>query len=60
MYKNLSMNKIAAYKNFLKEIIDTIISARYEAIKSLNKFHIGHNFEIGGIIVENQKRNKNI
>jgi len=54
------MNKIAAYKNFLKEIIDTIISARYEAIKSLNKFHIGHNFEIGGIIVENQKRNKNI
>jgi len=45
------MNKIAAYKNFLKEIIDTIISARYEAFKSLNKFHIGHIFEIGRIIV---------
>ncbi len=52
------MNKIAAYNNFFKEIIDTINSARYQAFKSLNKFHIGQNYEIGRIIVENQKRNQ--
>ena len=49
------MNKIAAYNNFLNEIIDTINSTRYEAFKSLNKFHIGHNFEKGRSVVENQK-----
>ena len=52
------MNKIAAYNNFVKEIIDIIISAWYEAFKSLNKFHIGHNFEIGRIIVRGKKRIK--
>jgi len=52
------MDKISAYNNFFKEIIDTINSARYQAFKSLNKYHIGQNFEIGGIIVENQKRNQ--
>lgn len=51
------MNKISAYSNFFKEIIDTINSARYQAFKSLNKYHIGQNFEIGRIIVENQERN---
>ncbi len=52
------MNKISAYNSFFKEIIDTINSSRYQAFKSLNKFHIGQNFEIGRIIVENQKKNK--
>jgi len=52
------MDKISAYKNFIGEIIDTINSARYKAFKSLNKFHIGQNFEIGRIIVENQEKNK--
>ena len=52
------MNKISAYNNFFKEIIDTINSARYNAFKSLNKYHIGQNFEIGRIIVENQERNQ--
>ena len=52
------MNKILAYSNFFKEIINTINSARYQAFKSLNKYHIGQNFEIGRIIVENQERNQ--
>ena len=52
------MDKISAYNNFFNEVIDTINSARYQAFKSLNKFHIGQNFEIGRIIVENQKRNQ--
>ncbi len=52
------MNKLSAYNNFFSEIIDTINSARYQAFKSLNKYHIGHNFEIGRIIVENQDKNK--
>ncbi len=52
------MNKISAYNSFFREIIDTINSARYQAFKSLNKFHIGQNFEIGRIIVENQERNQ--
>ena len=52
------MNKISAYNNFFKEIIDPINSARYNAFKSLNKYHIGQNFEIGRIIVENQERNQ--
>jgi predicted nuclease of restriction endonuclease-like (RecB) superfamily len=52
------MNKISAYNNFFKEIIETINSARYNAFKSLNKYHIGQNFEIGRIIVENQERNQ--
>ncbi len=51
------MNKLLAYDNFFTEIIDTINSARYQAFKSLNKYHIGQNFEIGRIIVENQERN---
>lgn len=52
------MNKLSAYNKFFTEIIDTINSARYRAFKSLNKYHIGQNFEIGRIIVENQKRNQ--
>ncbi len=52
------MNKLSAYNNFFKEIISTINSARYQAFKSLNRFHIGQNFEIGRIIVENQERNQ--
>ena len=52
------MNKLSAYNSFFKEIIDTINLARYKAFKSLNKFHIGQNFEIGRIIVENQEKNQ--
>jgi predicted nuclease of restriction endonuclease-like (RecB) superfamily len=52
------MNKLSAYNSFFTEVINTINSARYHAFKSLNKFHIGQNFEIGRIIVENQERNK--
>lgn len=52
------MNKLSAYNNFFGEIIDTINSARYQTFKSLNKFHIGQNFEISRIILENQDKNK--
>lgn len=52
------MNKISAYNSFFGEILDTINSARYQAFKSLNKFHIGQNFEIGRLIVENQDKNQ--
>ncbi|HQW12906.1 MAG TPA: DUF1016 N-terminal domain-containing protein [Saprospiraceae bacterium] len=52
------MTKLSAYSSFFGEIIDTINSARYHAFKSLNKFHIGQNFETGRIIVENQDKNQ--
>jgi predicted nuclease of restriction endonuclease-like (RecB) superfamily len=52
------MSELSAYKSFFSEIIDTINASRYEAYKSLNKFHIGQNYEIGRIIVENQKNHK--
>ena len=51
------MNDLTAYSDFFKEIIDTINSAKYEAYKSLNKYHIGQNFEIGKLIVKNQEKN---
>jgi hypothetical protein len=50
------MDKLPAYNSFFKEIINTINSAKYQAFKSLNKIHIGQNFEIGRIIVENQEK----
>lgn len=52
------MTNLTAYNSFFREIINTINSARYQAYKSLNKFHIGQNFEIGRIIVENQDKHK--
>jgi predicted nuclease of restriction endonuclease-like (RecB) superfamily len=52
------MNKLTGYSSFFREIINTINSSRYQAFKSLNKFHIGQNFEIGRIIVENQEKNR--
>lgn len=52
------MSELLAYNSFFTEIINTINSAKYQAFKSLNKFHIGQNFEIGRIIVENQEKNK--
>lgn len=51
------MNDLKQYDNFFQEIIQTITSARYEAYKSLNKHHIGLNFEIGKLIVKNQDNN---
>lgn len=51
------MNVLSSYNSFFREIIDTINSARYQAFKAINKFHIGQNFEIGRIIVENQEKN---
>jgi len=51
------MSDLIAYDKFFKEVIDTINSAKYEAYKSLNKYHIGQNFDLGKIIVENQEQN---
>jgi hypothetical protein len=50
------MDKLSAYNNFFKEIIDTINSAKYQAFQTLNKIHVGQNFEIGRIIVVNQEK----
>jgi predicted nuclease of restriction endonuclease-like (RecB) superfamily len=51
------MNDLKQYDSFFNEIIQAINSARYEAYKSLNKHHIGLNFEIGKLIVKNQEVN---
>jgi predicted nuclease of restriction endonuclease-like (RecB) superfamily len=51
------MSELKQYNSFFNKIIQTINSARYEAYKSLNKHHIGLNFEIGKLIVKNQKVN---
>lgn len=51
------MNHLNLYNNFFNEIIQVINSARYEAYKSLNKHHIGLNFEIGKLIIKNQEIN---
>ena len=51
------MSKLTAYNEFFKAIIDTINSTKYEAYKSLNKHHIGQNFELGKLIVKNQEKN---
>ena len=50
------MNELTTYNEFFNEIIETINKAKYKAYKSLNKFHIEQNFEIGKIIVANQKK----
>lgn len=52
--KDISTN---SYNHFFNEIINTINSSRYQAYKSLNKHHIGLNFEIGHLIVKNQEEN---
>lgn len=60
MYENLNqqtMSDLKVYDQFFKEVIDTINAAKYEAYKSLNKHHIGQNFDLGKIIVENQEKN---
>ena len=51
------MNDLTTYNDFFKEIVNTINSTRYEAYKALNKYHIGQNFEIGKLIVQNQVKN---
>jgi len=51
------MSELTAYNDFLKVVIETINSAKYKAYKSLNKYHIGQNFELGKLIVKNQKKN---
>lgn len=51
------MSELKQYANFFNEIINAINSAKYEAFKSLNKHHIGLNFEIGKLIVNNQESN---
>lgn len=50
------MDQLSAYNSFFKEIIDTINSAKYQAFQTLNKIHVGQNFEIGRIIVVNQEK----
>ena len=52
------MDKLSVYNSFFREIIDTINSAKYQAFKTLNRIHIGQNFEIGRIIVENQQKHR--
>jgi hypothetical protein len=52
------MSSLSEYRSFFNEIIEAINSAKYKTYKSINKFHIEHNFEIGKIIVENQKKHK--
>jgi hypothetical protein len=51
------MSDLQQYTSFFNQIIQTINLARYEAYKSLNKHHIGLNFEIGKLIVKNQEVN---
>ena len=51
------MSKLTAYSEFFNAVIDTINSAKYKAFKSLNKYHIGQNFELGKLIVKNQEKN---
>ena len=51
------MSELTAYNDFFKAVIDTINSAKYNAYKSLNKYHIGQNFELGKLIVKNQEKN---
>ena len=51
------MSELTAYNEFFRAVIDTINSAKYEAYKSLNKYHIGQNFELGKLIVKNQEKN---
>ena len=51
------MDKSVNYQKFLTEVIDTIFSARYKAYKTVNKYNIEQNFELGRIIVENQQKN---
>ncbi len=52
-----NMNDLKQYNYFFSEVIQAINSARYQAYKSLNKYHIGLNFEIGKLIVKNQEIN---
>jgi len=50
------MNELMIYKAFFSEVVETINRARYKAFKSLNRFHIVQNYEIGEIIVRNQEK----
>ena len=40
------MNDLTTYNDFFKEVVNTINSTKYEAYKTLNKYHIGQNFEM--------------
>ena len=51
------MKDLKPYNSFFNEIIQAINSAKYDAYKTLNKHHIGLNFEIGKLIVKNQDAN---
>jgi predicted nuclease of restriction endonuclease-like (RecB) superfamily len=46
------------YNNFLKEIKQRIRTAQYEALKTVNKEMIMLYWDIGGKIVENQKKHR--
>ncbi len=52
-FKLVIMNELTTYNDFFQSVIDTRNSAKYNAFKSVNKFHIGQNYEIGKIIVQN-------
>lgn len=54
------MSDLETYKEFFQDVIDTINNAKYEAFKSVNKFHIWQNFEIEKLIVQNQKKSRHL
>ena len=58
-YRETKMKELnqEGYDRFFNEVIEIIDSFRYKAYQSLNKHHIGLNFELGQLIVNNQKKN---
>ena len=52
------MKDLSKYYDFLKQVLDTINSARYRAYRAINRYNIEQNFELGKIIIENQEANQ--
>ena len=49
------MNGLITCEGFLNEVVETISKTGYKAFISLNRFHIQTNYELGEVIVINQK-----
>lgn len=52
----MKIQELETYKELFEKVIKTINSTRFEAYKSLNKYHIGLNYELGKLIVESQEK----
>jgi len=52
----MEIQKFETYKVLFEKVIKTINSTRFEAYKSLNKYHLGLNYELGKLIVESQEK----